>query len=134
MRKCSGLEPSVTDDSLHSVGFDAEMFGKAVGELSGGWKMRLALACAVAQGADVFLLDEPTNHLDSVAVKWLQNYLVAQGERITAMIISHDAGFLNHACTDIVHFTKQGKLEYHQGNFDAFRRAFETLLRPASFT
>jgi len=120
--KCSGLDMDVTDNCLHSVGFDEAMFSKAVGELSGGWKMRLALACAVAQGADVFLLDEPTNHLDSVAVKWLQNYLVAQGERITAMIISHDAGFLNHACTDIVHFTKQGKLEYYEGNFDAFRK------------
>jgi len=119
--KCSGISSTATDKSLSDVGFDKVMFSKAVGELSGGWKMRLALACAVAQGADVFLLDEPTNHLDSVAVKWLQSYLVDQGERITAMIISHDAGFLNHACTDIVHFTKHGKLEYHEGNFDHFR-------------
>eukprot|EP00931_Biecheleriopsis_adriatica_P072817 TRINITY_DN47214_c0_g1_i1.p1 TRINITY_DN47214_c0_g1~~TRINITY_DN47214_c0_g1_i1.p1 ORF type:complete len:1270 (+),score=311.68 TRINITY_DN47214_c0_g1_i1:36-3845(+) len=119
--KCQGIESSVTDKSLKDCGFDDAMFSKQVGELSGGWKMRLALACAVAQGADVFLLDEPTNHLDSVAVKWLQEYLVAQGKKITAMIISHDAGFLNFACTDIVHFTKDGKLVYYEGNFDAFR-------------
>ncbi|CAE6972288.1 ABCF3 [Symbiodinium natans] len=119
--KCEGIDSHSTDKYLHDVGFDSDMFSKQVGELSGGWKMRLALACAVAQGADVFLLDEPTNHLDSVAVKWLQSYLVSQGKRITAMIISHDAGFLNHACTDIVHFTKEGKLVYYEGNFDTFR-------------
>eukprot|EP00439_Symbiodinium_sp_Y106_P033199 s2084_g3.t6 len=119
--KCEGIDSRSTDKYLHDVGFDSDMFSKQVGELSGGWKMRLALACAVAQGADVFLLDEPTNHLDSVAVRWLQTYLVTQGKRITAMIISHDAGFLNHACTDIVHFTKEGKLVYYEGNFDAFR-------------
>jgi len=108
--------------ALAEVGFDDAMYAKAVGELSGGWKMRLALACAILQGADVFLLDEPTNHLDKNAVKWLQDYLVREGGKSTAMIISHDAGFLNHVCTHIVHFTDNGKLEYHEGNFDAFRK------------
>lgn len=119
--KCENVDDEVIKKSLSATGFDDAMYSKAVGELSGGWKMRLALACAIAQGADVFLLDEPTNHLDSVAVKWLQDYLVKEGDRITAMIISHDAGFLNYVCTDIVHFTKEGKLVYYEGNFNAFR-------------
>jgi len=103
------------------VGFTEEMASKGIGELSGGWKMRLALASATMQGADVYLLDEPTNHLDSVAVKWLQDYLVKDGKRSTSMIISHDAGFLNYVCTDIVHFTADGKLVYYPGNFDDFQ-------------
>lgn len=107
--------------ALKDTGFDDAMYSKAIGELSGGWKMRLALACAVLQGADVFLLDEPTNHLDKNAVKWLQEYLVREGTAGTAMIISHDAAFLNHVCTDIIHFT-DGKLLYYEGNFEEFRQ------------
>eukprot|EP00971_Amphidinium_carterae_P039726 780431-Amphidinium_carterae.1 len=108
--------------AMDEVGFSEQMASKAIGELSGGWKMRLALASATMQGADVYLLDEPTNHLDSTAVKWLQEYLVKDGKRSTSMIISHDAAFLNYVCTDIVHFTAQGKLEYYPGNFDEFRQ------------
>ncbi|CAE8694937.1 unnamed protein product, partial [Polarella glacialis] len=121
--KCPNIEADVTSKALNETGFDDAMFNKAVGELSGGWKMRLALACAVSQGADVFLLDEPTNHLDVVAVKWLREFLVreGQGRRLTAMIISHDAAFLNHVCTDIIHFSPDSKLIYYEGNFDDFR-------------
>eukprot|EP00927_Polykrikos_kofoidii_P028195 TRINITY_DN2464_c2_g1_i1.p1 TRINITY_DN2464_c2_g1~~TRINITY_DN2464_c2_g1_i1.p1 ORF type:complete len:1300 (-),score=300.87 TRINITY_DN2464_c2_g1_i1:94-3939(-) len=118
--KCSTTQSAVAN-TMKEVGFDEAMYSKAVGELSGGWKMRLALACATLQGADVYLLDEPTNHLDTVAIKWLQDYLVREGKRKTAMIISHDAGFLNYVCTDVIHFTAQGKLVYYEGNFDAFR-------------
>jgi len=106
---------------MDDVGFSAEMFAKPIGELSGGWKMRLALGCAALQNADVYLLDEPTNHLDTVAIAWLQDYLVREGKQRTALIISHDAKFLNYACTDIIHFTGDGKLVYYEGNFDAFR-------------
>merc|ERR1719421_2704720 len=110
---CS-TDAEATAKALKDVGFDDDMYSKAIGELSGGWKMRLALACAILQGADVYLLDEPTNHLDTVAVKWLQEYLVREGKRRTAMIISHDAAFLNYVCTDIVHFTPEGKLRYYE--------------------
>lgn len=120
-QKCKLADESETSQALRDVGFDDDMYAKAVGELSGGWKMRLALACAILQGADVFLLDEPTNHLDTVAVKWLQEYLVREGHTKTSMIISHDAAFLNYVCTDIIHFTAAGKLDYHEGNFDSFR-------------
>jgi len=118
--KCAA-DAACVETTIKNVGFDEAMYSKQIGELSGGWKMRLALACASLQGADVTLLDEPTNHLDSVAVKWLQEYLVSDIKHSTAMVISHDAAFLNYVCTDIIHFTAEGKLVYYQGNFDAFR-------------
>jgi len=112
--------------ALSDVGFDdPEMLEKPVSALSGGWRMRLALACAMAQKADVLLLDEPTNHLDTTAVKWLigfiNNTCVSGVSGGTSMIVSHDPDFLNQVCTDIVHFTNSGKLAYHPGNFDAFK-------------
>ena len=62
---------------LSSVGFTDEMQASAVASLSGGWKMKLALARAMLMKADILLLDEPTNHLDVTNVAWLENYLVS---------------------------------------------------------
>jgi len=113
--------------SLEDVGFDEDMLGKAVSALSGGWRMRLALACAMAQKADVLLLDEPTNHLDTHAVAWLVGFInktcIGGKTGGTAMIVSHDPDFLNKVCTDVVHFTSDGKLAYHAGNFDEFKKS-----------
>lgn len=102
---------------LAEVGFTAGPEGRqsqTVGSLSGGWKMKLALARAMLMGADVFLLDEPTNHLDVANVKWLQDYLKSHTE-ITSMIVSHDSGFLDEVCTDILHY-EQKKLVPYKGN------------------
>ncbi|TQB75874.1 hypothetical protein MPDQ_001475 [Monascus purpureus] len=89
-----------------------------VGSLSGGWKMKLALARAMLMKADVLLLDEPTNHLDVANVKWLQEYLKKHTE-ITSLIVSHDSGFLDEVCTDIYHY-EQKKLVHYKGNLAAF--------------
>ncbi|KKY15552.1 putative mrna-nucleus export atpase [Phaeomoniella chlamydospora] len=89
-----------------------------VGSLSGGWKMKLALARAMLLDADVLLLDEPTNHLDVANVKWLQEYLKKHTE-ITSLIVSHDSGFLDEVCTDIYHY-EQKKLVCYKGNLAAF--------------
>jgi elongation factor 3 len=62
-------------ETLASVGFNEERQASAIGSLSGGWKMKLALARAMLFKADILLLDEPTNHLDVVNVAWLENYL-----------------------------------------------------------
>ena len=62
-------------ETLASVGFSDERQAQAIGSLSGGWKMKLALARAMLFKADILLLDEPTNHLDVVNVAWLENYL-----------------------------------------------------------
>ncbi|KAJ9218858.1 hypothetical protein DTO027B5_8965 [Paecilomyces variotii] len=89
-----------------------------VGSLSGGWKMKLALARAMLMKADVLLLDEPTNHLDVANIKWLQEYLKKHTE-ITSLIVSHDSGFLDEVCTDIYHY-EQKKLVCYKGNLAAF--------------
>lgn len=108
---------------LSEVGFTAGPKGKQqdkVGSLSGGWKMKLALARAMLMGADVLLLDEPTNHLDVGNVKWLEEYLKSHTE-ITSLIVSHDSGFLDNVCTDIYHYETK-KLVCYPGNLAAFVR------------
>ena len=94
----SGLQR--ISEVLSEVGFTAGPGGRQeerVGSLSGGWKMKLALARAMLMGADVLLLDEPTNHLDVANVKWLEEYLKTHAE-ITSLIVSHDSGFLDNVC------------------------------------
>jgi len=107
---------------LEEVGFDSGPNGRQsqmVGSLSGGWKMKLALARAMLMRADVLLLDEPTNHLDVANVKWLQDYLKSHTE-ITSLIVSHDSGFLDEVCTDIYHYEPGKKLASYKGNLAAF--------------
>lgn len=105
-------------DALIEVGFPQERLLQKVGSLSGGWKMKLELARAMLMKADVLLLDEPTNHLDVANVKWLEDYLVTHLE-ITSLIVSHDSGFLDTVCTDIIHYENK-KLAYYKGNLSAF--------------
>ena len=105
---------------LSEVGFTSGPEGRQsqkVGSLSGGWKMKLALARAMLMGADVLLLDEPTNHLDVANVKWLEEYLKSHKE-ITSLIVSHDSGFLDEVCTDIYHYESK-KLVHYPGNLAA---------------
>ena len=105
---------------LSEVGFTAGPGGRQeekVGSLSGGWKMKLALARAMLMSADVLLLDEPTNHLDVSNVKWLEEYLKSHTE-ITSLIVSHDSGFLDNVCTDIYHYEGK-KLVCYPGNLAA---------------
>jgi elongation factor 3 len=90
-----------------------------VGSLSGGWKMKLALARAMLKRADVLLLDEPTNHLDVENIKWLETYLKSHPD-ITSLIVSHDSGFLDNVTTDIYHYEPNKKLGLYKGNLAAF--------------
>lgn len=106
---------------LEEVGFTSGEDGRQqqkVGSLSGGWKMKLALARAMLMRADVFLLDEPTNHLDVANVKWLVQYLKTHTE-ITSLIVSHDSGFLDEVCTDIYNYESK-KLVCYKGNLSDF--------------
>ncbi|PRW20411.1 elongation factor EF-3 isoform B [Chlorella sorokiniana] len=103
---------------LASVGFTPQLQSTPVGSLSGGWKMKLALARAMLMRADILLLDEPTNHLDVANVAWLENYLVNRPE-ISSMIVSHDSGFLDNVCTDIIHYENR-KLVHYRGNLSEF--------------
>mmetsp|Transcript_95061 Transcript_95061/g.273645 ORF Transcript_95061/g.273645 Transcript_95061/m.273645 type:complete len:725 (+) Transcript_95061:124-2298(+) len=113
-------------NSLDEVGFSAEMRQKALRELSGGWRVRLLLAAAVAQRADVLLLDEPTNHLDASAMAWLVKYLTQDLRGSTCLVVSHDAHFLDKICTDIIHFDDR-QLRYYRGNFRRFQEQAKVL-------
>ena len=107
---------------LSEFGFTAGPEGRQaqrVGSLSGGWKMKLALARAMLKKADVLLLDEPTNHLDVTNIAWLENYLKTHTE-ITSLIVSHDSGFLDNVTTDIYHYEPNKKLACYKGNLAAF--------------
>jgi ATPase subunit of ABC transporter with duplicated ATPase domains len=102
---------------LDELGFSVEMQAAPTSTLSGGWRMRCSLACALFMQPDVLLLDEPTNHLDLHGVLWLTDYI--QGLSQTCVIVSHDARFLSDVTTDIIHF-KDCQLSYYSGNFDTF--------------
>lgn len=107
---------------LSEFGFTAGPEGRQaqrVGSLSGGWKMKLALARAMLQKADVLLLDEPTNHLDVENIAWLEKYLQTHPD-ITSLIVSHDSGFLDNVTTDIYHYEPGKKLGHFKGNLAAF--------------
>lgn len=90
--------------TLLEFSFTENMINGAISALSGGWKMKLALATAVLRKADILLLDEPTNHLDTVNVSWLVNYLTTCG--ITSIIVSHDSGFLDRVVEYIIHYER----------------------------
>jgi len=107
-------------DVLEQVGFTRERQEAAIGSLSGGWKMKLALARAILFEADILLLDEPTNHLDVVNVKWLEDYLCGL-KTCTSIIVSHDSGFLNNVCSDVLHLNKF-KVKRYPGNLNDFVR------------
>ncbi|AAS50338.2 AAL028Wp [Eremothecium gossypii ATCC 10895] len=107
----------VITEKLREFGFSDEMIAMPIMSLSGGWKMKLALARAVLKNADILLLDEPTNHLDTVNVAWLVNYLNTCG--ITSIIVSHDSGFLDNVCQYIIHYEGL-KLRKYKGNLSEF--------------
>lgn len=103
---------------LTSVGFTTLMIEGSVSFLSGGWRMKLAMARAMLQNADILLLDEPTNHLDVINVKWVEDYLNNLKD-VTSIIVSHDKGLLNNCCTHIIQIESL-KLKLHKGNLTEF--------------
>jgi len=106
---------------LATVGFTDDGKAKpfhAVSTLSGGWRMKLALARAMLQKADILLPDEPTNHLDVINVAWVKSYLNSLKD-VTSIIVSHDCSLLNDCCTEIIQIENL-KLYQHKGNLDEF--------------
>ena len=96
---------------LAGLGFTKEMQDKPTSALSGGWRMRVSLSCALFANPSLLLLDEPTNHLDLEAVLWLERYLT-QSYNGTLVVVSHDRHFLNEVVTDVVHFHKNTLATY----------------------
>ena len=104
---------------LAGLGLDAAMQARALSELSGGWRMRVALAAVLFAEPDLLLLDEPTNHLDLEAALWLERFLRAY--RHSFVLVSHDRELLNAATTATLHLDA-GKLTLYSGSFDTFLR------------
>ncbi|RUM93350.1 MAG: ABC transporter [Thiomicrospira sp.] len=118
--RISGYEvPQKAQQLLYGLGFSEAEFNKPVESFSGGWQVRLKLARALMQRADLLLLDEPTNHLDIEAVSWLIQWL--KGFSGAVIVISHDRHFLDEVVQGIAHLD-QGKIQYYSGNFAAFER------------
>merc|ERR1712176_1044780 len=120
---------------LNTVGFTSDGKAKpnhAVSTLSGGWRMKLALARAMLQKADILLLDEPTNHLDVINVAWVKTYLNSITD-VTAIIVSHDVGLLNDCCTEIIQIENL-KLNQFRGNLDEFVKTHPAARAYFSFT
>ncbi|HMD64952.1 MAG TPA: ABC-F family ATP-binding cassette domain-containing protein [Stellaceae bacterium] len=112
--------PSRAARILAGLGLDDAMQRRPIGDLSGGWRMRVALAAILFAEPDLLLLDEPTNHLDLEAALWLERFL--RNYRRTLILVSHDRRFLNALTTVTLHL-QHGKLTAYSGSFDAYLRA-----------
>lgn len=111
--------PSRAAILLTGLGFRDDQMQTPFNSLSGGWRMRVALAAALFQQPDILLLDEPTNHLDLEAILWLEGYLPTYPH--TLLVISHDRSLLNLCADHILHVENQ-KLNLYTGNYDTFER------------
>ena len=123
--KNMGATEEMVRDVLKNVGFTEGKSAGAGGDcddpissLSGGWRMKLALARAMLQKADILLMDEPTNHLDVKNVKWVESYINSLTDT-TVIMVSHDSGLLNNCCNYIIQIDKL-KLHFHKGNLSDF--------------
>jgi ATP-binding cassette subfamily F protein 2 len=96
------------------------MMGKATKDMSGGWRMRVALAKALTIRPHLLLLDEPTNHLDLEAVVWLEAYLATYNHIL--VITSHSQDFMDSVCTNILDLTLQKKFLTYGGNYSTYVR------------
>ena len=104
-------------ETLNEFGFVQEQVTGTITALSGGWKMKLALARAVFEKPDILLLDEPTNHMDVKNVKWLEDYLT--NSPCTSIIISHDSKFLDNVIQHVIHY-ERFKLKRYRGKLSEF--------------
>ncbi|MGD9739479.1 MAG: ATP-binding cassette domain-containing protein [Bauldia sp.] len=104
---------------LSGLGFDVTTMNGPASALSGGWRMRVALAAALFAQPDLLLLDEPTNYLDLEGTLWLQNFLAKYPHSI--LIISHDRDLLDTAVDTIIHLN-DGKLTLYRGGYTSFDR------------
>jgi ATPase subunit of ABC transporter with duplicated ATPase domains len=112
---------------LHGLGFDDDQIDGDAGALSGGWKMRVALARVLLGRPDVLLMDEPTNHLDIESIIWLERFLKNYPGAL--LMTSHDREFMNRIVTRIAEIDS-GEITSYTGNYDFYER--ERAIREAN--
>jgi ATPase subunit of ABC transporter with duplicated ATPase domains len=112
---------------LHGLGFDDERIDGDVGALSGGWKMRVAMARVLLGRPDVLLMDEPTNHLDIESIIWLEAFLKSLPGAL--LMTSHDREFMNRVVTRVAEIDG-GDITAYSGNYDFYER--ERAIRDAN--
>ncbi len=112
---------------LHGLGFDDDRIDGDVGALSGGWKMRVAMARVLLGRPDVLLLDEPTNHLDIESIIWLESFLKTLSGAL--LMTSHDREFMNRIVNRVAEIDG-GEITVYSGNYDFYER--ERAIREAN--
>ncbi|KAI9714867.1 MAG: ABC transporter ATP-binding protein arb1 [Bogoriella megaspora] len=119
--RMEGMDPSTFHTRasliLTGLGFNKKTINKKTKDMSGGWRMRVALARALFVKPSLLLLDDPTAHLDLEACVWLEEYL-KKWDR-TLVLVSHSMDFLNGVCTNMIDM-RQKKLLYYGGNYDSY--------------
>ena len=113
-----GLE-SQAREVLAGLGFDEAWIDGDVGALSGGWKMRVAMARVLLGKPDVLLMDEPTNHLDIESIVWLEGFLKSMPGAL--LMTSHDRDFMNRIVTRVADID-DGEITSYSGNYDFYER------------
>ena len=104
---------------LHGLGFEDDRIDADVGNLSGGWKMRVAMARVLLGRPDILLMDEPTNHLDIESIIWLEEFLKTLPGAL--LMTSHDREFMNRIVTRIAEID-DGEITAYSGNYDFYER------------
>ena len=104
---------------LHGLGFEDDRIDGDVGALSGGWKMRVAMARVLLGRPDILLMDEPTNHLDIESIIWLEEFLTSLPGAL--LMTSHDREFMNRIVTRIAEID-DGDITSYSGNYDFYER------------
>ncbi|MBR0871002.1 ABC-F family ATP-binding cassette domain-containing protein [Bradyrhizobium tropiciagri] len=119
-------------EALSGLGFSQEMMDGDVGKLSGGWKMRVALARILLMRPDVMLLDEPSNHLDLESLIWLEQFL--KGYEGALLMTSHDREFINRIINKVVEIDA-GQLTTYSGDYEFYeqQRALSDKQQQAQF-
>ncbi|CZT21620.1 probable iron inhibited ABC transporter 2 [Ramularia collo-cygni] len=121
--RIDGMDPSTFHTRasliLTGLGFNKKTMDKKTKDMSGGWRMRVALAKALFVRPSLLLLDDPTAHLDLEACVWLEEYL-KKWDR-TLILVSHSMDFLNGVCTNMIDM-REKQIFYFGGNYDSYQK------------